>query len=201
LSSELWTCKAPSVPPAAAQNLVPPDYSALYVTPAARLNLFPDQAVTPWVSFGGGFSHFGENSTLEFGGPNPIKGGTTTGVLQAGIGLNVRFIGRFQPAGRGSRLLVGDAEPESEYGKRPPAQYFCRRRTCLPLLNGNDTISIGPRLQETPQVERPPLPAFSHPRRITQRPPSQAALVVTVGGRSQTRISQARGLSRDPGQS
>ena len=91
----------------AAQNLVPSDYSAFYVTPAARLNLFTDQAVSPWVSFGGGFSHFGENSTLEFGGPNPTKGGTTTGVLQAGIGLDVRLIGRFSLRGEARDFWSG----------------------------------------------------------------------------------------------
>ena len=48
----------------AAQNVVPGQYSSIFVTPAARLNLFPEQAVSPWVSFGGGFSHFGESSTL-----------------------------------------------------------------------------------------------------------------------------------------
>jgi hypothetical protein len=91
----------------AAQNVVPGNYSTIFVTPAARLNLFPQQAVSPWLSFGGGFSHFGESSTLEFGGPNPIKSGTTTGVLQAGIGLDVKLIGKFRVRGEARDFWSG----------------------------------------------------------------------------------------------
>src|SRR5437016_14424446 len=39
------------------KNPVSPGYRAFFVTPAARLNLFADTAVSPWVS-SGGFSHF-----------------------------------------------------------------------------------------------------------------------------------------------
>jgi len=91
----------------AAQNIVPGNYSTIFVTPAARLNLFPEKGFSPWVSFGGGFSHFSENSTLEFGGPNPIKSGTTTGVLQAGIGLDVKVIGRFSLRGEARDFWSG----------------------------------------------------------------------------------------------
>lgn len=91
----------------AAQNVVPGDYSTIFITPAARLNLFPEQGVTPWVSFGGGFSHFGESSTLEFGGANPLKGGNTTGVLQLGIGLDVKLIGRFRLRGEARDFWSG----------------------------------------------------------------------------------------------
>ena len=38
----------------AAQNVIPKQYSSYFVTPAARVNLFPEQAVSPWVSIGGG---------------------------------------------------------------------------------------------------------------------------------------------------
>jgi hypothetical protein len=91
----------------AAQNVVPGDYSTIFITPAARLNLFPEQGVTPWVSFGGGFSHFGQSSTLEFGGPNPLKNGNTTGVLQVGIGLDVKLVGRFMLRGEARDFWSG----------------------------------------------------------------------------------------------
>jgi hypothetical protein len=91
----------------AAQNVVPGDYSTIFVTPAARLSLFPEQGVSPWVSFGGGFSHFGENSKLEFGGTNPFKGGNTSDVLQAGIGLDVKLIGRFRVRGEARDFWAG----------------------------------------------------------------------------------------------
>jgi hypothetical protein len=91
----------------AALNVAPGQYSSIFVTPAARLNLFPEQAVSPWVSFGGGFGHFGESSTLEFGGPNPGKNGKTTGVLQAGVGLDVKIIGRFSLRGEARDFWSG----------------------------------------------------------------------------------------------
>lgn len=71
-------------------NTIPQSYSSYFITPAARLNIFADTAVSPWVSFGGGFGHFKESDTLVFGGKNPGSTGTTTGVYQIGGGLDVR---------------------------------------------------------------------------------------------------------------
>jgi hypothetical protein len=36
----------------AAQNVIPKQYSSYFITPVARLNMFPNQAVSPWVSIG-----------------------------------------------------------------------------------------------------------------------------------------------------
>ena len=101
----------------AAQNLIPGKYSSIFITPAARFNLFPEQGVSPWVSFGGGFGHFGESSTLEFGGPNPGKTGTTAGVLQAGIGLDVKIIGRFSLRGEARDFWSGVPNLNVDTGK------------------------------------------------------------------------------------
>ncbi len=101
----------------AAQNLVPGQYSSIFITPAARLNLFPEQAVSPWVSFGGGFGHFGESSTLLFGGSNPGQTGTTTGVLQAGVGLDVKIIGRFSLRGEARDFWSGVPDLNVDTGK------------------------------------------------------------------------------------
>ena len=68
--------------------VVPTSYKALFVTPAARLNLFPTTAVSPWVSFGAGFGHFSESNTLDYGGANPGKS-TTGAVIEGGLGLDV----------------------------------------------------------------------------------------------------------------
>jgi hypothetical protein len=38
-------------------SVVPSDLKKLFVVPAARVNLFPTTAVSPWVSFGAGFGH------------------------------------------------------------------------------------------------------------------------------------------------
>ncbi len=76
-------------------NLIPGDYSAIFLTPAARLKFFPRTFVSPWISAGGGFGHFSSSSTLEFGGPNPGQTGTTTGVAQFGAGIDATFFGGF----------------------------------------------------------------------------------------------------------
>jgi hypothetical protein len=47
------------------------------------------------VSFGSGFGHFSESNKLDYFGTNP-GGSSTTGVIQAGLGLEVsRFPKRF----------------------------------------------------------------------------------------------------------
>ena len=70
-----------------------PGYRAIFVTPAARLNLFSHTAVSPWVSVGGGFSHFDGSATLQ------PKTGTTNGVFQIGGGLDVTLYRKFSLRG------------------------------------------------------------------------------------------------------
>ena len=84
---------------AALPNRIPEQYASYFVTPAARLNVFSQQGVSPWVSVGGGFGHFGESSTLLFGGTNTGTKGTNTGVFQAGAGLDVNILGNFSLRG------------------------------------------------------------------------------------------------------
>jgi hypothetical protein len=80
-------------------NFVPADYKQIFVAPSLRVNLFPATAVSPWVSFGGGFGHFTEGKTLIYGGTNP-GGSSTTGVMQGGLGLDVNpFQHRFSRFG------------------------------------------------------------------------------------------------------
>ena len=87
-------------------------YRSYFVTPAARLNVFPDLAVSPWVSFGGGFGHFSGNS-----GSGPSTAGTTTGVLQAGLGLDVRLSGHFSLRGEGRDFWSGVPQLNVDTGK------------------------------------------------------------------------------------
>ncbi len=72
-------------------NLIPGDYNSYFVTPSVRANVFASSGISPWISLGGGFGHFSESSRLEFGGKNPGKTGTTTGVFQIGGGLDVKI--------------------------------------------------------------------------------------------------------------
>ena len=88
-------------------------YQSYFVTPAARLNLFPEQAVSPWVSFGGGFGHFSANS----GGSNSNSTGNATGVLQAGLGLDVKIFGRFSLRGEARDFWSGVPDLNVNTGK------------------------------------------------------------------------------------
>jgi hypothetical protein len=105
-------------------NVVPSDYSSYFITPAARVNLFPDTAVSPWVSFGGGFGHFSENSSLIYGGTNPGKS-KTTGVLQAGFGLDVRVWHRISIRGEVRDFWSGEPDfPLAPTGKTRQHNFF-----------------------------------------------------------------------------
>jgi hypothetical protein len=73
---------------------VSPGFSSLFVTPAARLNIFSGTAVSPWVSVGGGFGHF-HGSADQF----QPKMGSTTGVFQIGGGLDVALFRHFSIRG------------------------------------------------------------------------------------------------------
>jgi len=99
------------------QDLTPKQYASFFVTPAARLSVFPEQAVSPWVSFGGGFGYFHESSTLEFGEANPGKTGTSTGVLQGGVGLDVRISRHFTLRGEGRDFWSGVPQLNVDTGK------------------------------------------------------------------------------------
>ena len=70
-------------------SVVPPDLKKLFITPAARVNLFPTTAVSPWVSLGLGIGHVSQNDQLLYGGTNPGKS-TTSAVIEAGFGLDVK---------------------------------------------------------------------------------------------------------------
>jgi hypothetical protein len=99
------------------QNIVPKSFRSYFITPAARMNLFPDTGFSPWVSVGGGFAHFGESSELEFGGTNPGKTGTNTGVFQAGVGLDVRVIGSVKLRGEFRDFNSGVPQLNANTGK------------------------------------------------------------------------------------
>ncbi len=107
------------------KSLVPIDYKQIFVTPAVRVNLFPATAVSPWVSLGGGFGHFSENSQLIYqAGPNPGKS-TTTGVIQGGLGLDVRFWHRFSIRGQVRDFWSGEPDfPLANTGKTRQHNFF-----------------------------------------------------------------------------
>jgi len=104
--------------------VVPTGYKALFITPAARLNLFPTTAVSPWVSFGAGFGHFSEASTLVYGGANPGKS-TTNAVIQGGIGLDVKVWSRLSIRGGVRDFWSGEPDfPLAPTGKTRQHNFF-----------------------------------------------------------------------------
>jgi hypothetical protein len=94
---------------------VPRNFRSYFVTPAARLNVFPDEAVSPWVSIGGGFGRFDESSVQISGVTS--KTGTTTGALQVGLGLDVRVFHHFALRGEVRDFWSGVPQLNVDTGK------------------------------------------------------------------------------------
>lgn len=109
-------------------NVVPTGYKQIFVTPSARLNLFPLTAVSPWVSLGAGFGRFSEDKSLIYGGPNP-GGSSTSAVIQGGLGLDVapfqnRF-SRFSIRGEVRDFYSGTPDlPLADTGKTRQHNFF-----------------------------------------------------------------------------
>jgi hypothetical protein len=109
-------------------DVVPSDYKQIFVTPALRVNLFPETKVSPWVSIGGGFAHFSESGNLNYYGANPGSS-TSSGVLQAGLGLDVSPFGHrlrhFSIRGEVRDFWSGTPDlPLADTGKSRQHNYF-----------------------------------------------------------------------------
>lgn len=103
---------------------IPFSYTALFVTPSVRVNIFANTHVSPWVSFGGGFGHFSESDKLVFYGTNPGKTGTTTGVYQIGGGLDVRIWRAFSVRGEFRDFNSGIPQLNVDYGQTRQRNLF-----------------------------------------------------------------------------
>jgi hypothetical protein len=86
-------------------SVVPADHKNLFITPAARVNLFPTTAVSPRISLGAGLGRGSQNDQLIYGGTNPGKS-MTSAVIEAGMGLDVKFWRKLSMRG-GRQGLVG----------------------------------------------------------------------------------------------
>ena len=105
-------------------GLVPKDYSAIFVAPGARVNIFPMTAISPWASLGGGFGHISQNGALLYGGTN-TGGSTSSGILQYGVGLDVRLKPRLFIRGEGRDYWAGAPDfALSPTGKSRQHNYF-----------------------------------------------------------------------------
>jgi opacity protein-like surface antigen len=109
---------------AGGSGLVAKSYKALFVTPSVRVNLFPTTAISPWASVGGGFGHISQSSDLLYGDPNPGKS-TTSGVLQYGVGLDVRIKRRLIVRAEARDFWAGEPDfPLSPTGVSRQHNYF-----------------------------------------------------------------------------
>jgi hypothetical protein len=107
-----------------AANSVPSSYQQYFVTPSLRANVFAMTAVSPWVSVGGGgVGHFRPASQLEFGGPSGAKS-TTTGVMQIGIGLDVKLKWRLSLRGEARDFWSGTPDILVDTGKSRQHNYL-----------------------------------------------------------------------------
>ncbi len=52
-----------------------PDFSSFYFTPSLKFKLAPDSGISPFISAGGGFAHFKENSISDNRGAFQVGGG------------------------------------------------------------------------------------------------------------------------------
>ncbi|MGC2474571.1 MAG: hypothetical protein WA485_09565 [Candidatus Sulfotelmatobacter sp.] len=105
-------------------SVVPSDYREMFITPAARLNLFPTTAVSPWVSLGGGIGHISQGNQLIYGGVNPGKS-TTSGVIQGGFGLDLKVWRRLSARAEVRDFWSGEPDfPLAPTGKTRQHNYF-----------------------------------------------------------------------------
>ncbi|HTS37398.1 MAG TPA: outer membrane beta-barrel protein [Candidatus Solibacter sp.] len=104
--------------------VVPTDLQSYFVTPSARVNVFPTTAVSPWVSLGAGFGHFSESSTLVYGGTNPGKSKSDF-ALQAGLGLDVKVWKKLSMRGEVRDFWSGEPDlPLAQTGKSRMHNFF-----------------------------------------------------------------------------
>jgi hypothetical protein len=91
------------------------------VTPSLRANAFATTAISPWV--GGAIGRVSPSDQLEFGGPSGAKS-STTGVMQIGVGLDVRLTPHFRLRGGARDFWSGTPDILVDTGKSRQHNYF-----------------------------------------------------------------------------
>ena len=105
--------------------VVPTDYKELFITPAARVNLFPTTAVSPWVSFGAGFGHISQSKALVFGGNNNPGTSSTSAAVEMGVGLDVKVFKKLSFRGWLRDFWAGEPNfPLAPTGKTRQHNFF-----------------------------------------------------------------------------
>ncbi|MBV9484146.1 MAG: hypothetical protein JO249_25855 [Acidobacteria bacterium] len=95
LDAEMPLVRNPDQELQSGNGAVPKAYSSLFLTPAARVRFFAENALQLWVSGGGGLGHWTISNTLVSGGINPGPKTKNGAVAQGAAGLDLRPWKRF----------------------------------------------------------------------------------------------------------
>jgi Outer membrane protein beta-barrel domain len=124
LSFEVPFAFSPDVDLNSGTNAVPENYKFFFVTPSARVNIFANTRVSPWISGGGGYGRFAESSDALYFGSNTGQKGTNTGVVQYGAGLDVRVWTKFSIRGEFRDFWSGTPHLNVDTGKSRQHNFF-----------------------------------------------------------------------------
>jgi hypothetical protein len=84
---------------------VPGQYAYVFLTPHIRVKFHPSGALSPWLSFGGGYARFLEKAPTA---ASSFKPGTNTGTFVLGGGVDTRTVIHLLKIPIGFRLEVRD---------------------------------------------------------------------------------------------
>jgi opacity protein-like surface antigen len=97
---------------------------AFFIAPSVRVNLFPTTAVSLWGSIGAGVGFITQSNLTLYGQPNTGKS-TTSGVLQYGLGLDVKLTKTLVLRAEGRDFWAGQPDfPLAPTGKTRQHNYF-----------------------------------------------------------------------------
>ena len=113
LSAEIPFMWAPDADLNYGLNVIPVQYSSMFLTPAARVRVLEGYVFQPWVSFGGGLGRFVASKELVFGGSNPGPRIKTTGVMDGAVGLDI-------PLGKSVHNAIFRFEARDNWSGAPP---------------------------------------------------------------------------------
>ena len=72
---------------------LPLEYASAFLTPAARVTVWPRARVSVFGSIGAGYARYSESKLREDKGPNPAQKDTNAGAFEVGGGIDVRGFG------------------------------------------------------------------------------------------------------------
>lgn len=91
LFGEVHFLASPMRKVASADPALTRDIASLFVTPGVRVKLMPRSAVSPYLAAGGGWALFEQSTMTLDGRPNPAPRTISRGVLDFGVGVDIRL--------------------------------------------------------------------------------------------------------------